>query len=156
MMVYDTQNHRFSGRLSSTILIRKLNFSYTGSVSIARWGEWETPTLLGPLERANLNGWSPGSFLPRPFQFMSHYFPYVRRYQTYSVHQGYALVTTVEALCYEPKGRGFESRGGHWAFSIYLILPASQGPGVYSASNRNEYQKIFLGVKSGWHVRLTT
>jgi hypothetical protein len=26
-------------------------------------------------------------------------------------------------------------------FSIYLILPVAQGPGVYSASNRNEYQK---------------
>jgi hypothetical protein len=26
-------------------------------------------------------------------------------------------------------------------FSIYLILPAGLGPGVYSASNRNEYQK---------------
>jgi hypothetical protein len=26
-------------------------------------------------------------------------------------------------------------------FSIYLILPAVLGPGVYSASNRNEYQK---------------
>jgi hypothetical protein len=25
--------------------------------------------------------------------------------------------------------------------SIYLILPAVLGPGVYSASNRNEYQK---------------
>jgi hypothetical protein len=25
-------------------------------------------------------------------------------------------------------------------FSIYLILPASLGPGVYSASNRNDYQ----------------
>jgi hypothetical protein len=25
-------------------------------------------------------------------------------------------------------------------FSIYLILPAALGPGVYSASNRNEYQ----------------
>jgi hypothetical protein len=24
---------------------------------------------------------------------------------------------------------------------IYLILPAALGPGVYSASNRNEYQK---------------
>jgi hypothetical protein len=30
------------------------------------------------------------------------------------------------------------------------------GPGVYSAFNRNEYQKIFLGVKRGRHVRLTT
>jgi hypothetical protein len=26
-------------------------------------------------------------------------------------------------------------------FSIYLIFPAAMGPGVYSASNRNEYQK---------------
>jgi hypothetical protein len=25
--------------------------------------------------------------------------------------------------------------------SIYLILPATLGPGVHSASNRNEYQK---------------
>jgi hypothetical protein len=25
--------------------------------------------------------------------------------------------------------------------SIYLILPAALGPGVYSASNRNEHQK---------------
>jgi hypothetical protein len=26
-------------------------------------------------------------------------------------------------------------------FSIYLILPAALGPGVLSASNRNEYKK---------------
>jgi hypothetical protein len=26
-------------------------------------------------------------------------------------------------------------------FSIYLILPAALEPGVYSSSNRNEYQK---------------
>jgi hypothetical protein len=26
-------------------------------------------------------------------------------------------------------------------FSIYLILPATLGPGAYSASDRNEYQK---------------
>ena len=30
------------------------------------------------------------------------------------------------------------------------------GPGVDSASNRNEYQEYFLGVKSGRYVRLTT
>jgi hypothetical protein len=29
----------------------------------------------------------------------------------------------------------------NYLFSIYLILPAALGPGVYSASNRNEYQK---------------
>jgi hypothetical protein len=26
-------------------------------------------------------------------------------------------------------------------FSIHLILPAALGPGAYSTSNRNEYQK---------------
>jgi len=30
------------------------------------------------------------------------------------------------------------------------------GPGIDSASNRNEYQEYFLGVKSGQCVRLTT
>jgi hypothetical protein len=37
-----------------------------------------------------------------------------------------------------------------WIFSIYLILPAALGPGLHSASNRNEYQKqknMFLGSK---------
>jgi hypothetical protein len=46
----------------------------------------------------------------------------------------------VKAL-YEPEGRGFEIRIGEQMFSIYLILPDALGPGVYSASDRNEYQK---------------
>jgi hypothetical protein len=33
-------------------------------------------------------------------------------------------------------------------FFIDTILPALYGPGVDSASNRNEYQKYFLGVKA--------
>jgi hypothetical protein len=45
----------------------------------------------------------------------------------------------VEALCHKPEGRGFEIRLIH--FSIHLILEAALGPGVYSSSNRNEYQK---------------
>jgi hypothetical protein len=47
----------------------------------------------------------------------------------------------VEEPCYKPEGLGFETRWGELIFSIYLILPAALGPGVYSASNRNEYQK---------------
>jgi hypothetical protein len=35
----------------------------------------------------------------------------------------------------------FETRLGELICSIYLILKASLGPAVYSASNRNEYQK---------------
>jgi hypothetical protein len=33
--------------------MKKHNVSETGSVSVLRWGK--IPTLLGPLERANLN-----------------------------------------------------------------------------------------------------
>jgi hypothetical protein len=33
------------------------------------------------------------------------------------------------------------SRPDEANFSIYLILPAALGPGVYSGSNRNEYWK---------------
>jgi hypothetical protein len=42
-------------------------------------------------------------------------------------------------------------------FSIYLILPVALGPGIYSASNRNEYQKqkkCFWGVERGRCLRL--
>jgi hypothetical protein len=51
------------------------------------------------------------------------------------------LERRVKALCYKPQGRGFETRWGERIFSIYLIFPATLGPGVYSVSNRNEYQK---------------
>jgi hypothetical protein len=47
----------------------------------------------------------------------------------------------VEALCYKPEGRGFETGWGE-KFLIYLIIPAALRPGVYSASKRNEYQKL--------------
>jgi hypothetical protein len=48
----------------------------------------------------------------------------------------------VKALCYKPKGHGFEIEWGQWIFFlIYLILSASLGPRIYSDSNRNEYQK---------------
>jgi hypothetical protein len=40
--------------------------------------------------------------------------------------------------------------------SLHIILPAALGPGVYSASNRNEYQVSSCWVKRGWRVRLTT
>jgi hypothetical protein len=39
--------------------------------------------------------------------------------------------------------------------SIYLILPATLGPGVFSLSNKNDYQNrklMFLGSKM-WRVR---
>jgi hypothetical protein len=54
---------------------------------------------------------------------------------------GYAVAQLVEALRYKPRGRGFDSR---WSQSFRSHC----GPGVDSASNRNEYQESFLGVKT--------
>jgi len=50
-------------------------------------------------------------------------------------------------LCYKSKGRWFDSRWCHWEFLIDIIR-SHYGPGVDSASNRNEYQEYFLGVKA--------
>ena len=54
----------------------------------------------------------------------------------------------VKALHYKPAGRGFDSRWCHWNFSVTLSFRSHYGLGVNSASNRNEYQVYFLGVKA--------
>jgi len=60
----------------------------------------------------------------------------------------------VKALRYKPAGRGFDSRCCHWNFSV-TSFRSHYGPGVESASNRNEYHVYFLGGKGGRCVRLT-
>ena len=52
------------------------------------------------------------------------------------------------ALRYKSEGRGFDSRRCNWNFSLTLSFRPHYGPGVDSASNRNEYQEYFLGVKA--------
>jgi hypothetical protein len=52
----------------------------------------------------------------------------------------------VEVLCCKPEGLGFKTWWGEWIFSIYLILPATLNPWIYSASNRYEYQKQKINV----------
>jgi hypothetical protein len=54
----------------------------------------------------------------------------------------------VKALCYKTEDRGFETRWRERIFSMYLILKAALGPGVHSASNRNEYQKQKNNISS--------
>jgi len=61
---------------------------------------------------------------------------------------GHAVAQLVEALRYKPEGRGFDSRWCHWNFSSTQSFRSHYGPGVDSASNRNEYQEYFLGVKA--------
>jgi len=43
---------------------------------------------------------------------------------------------------------GFDSRYCHWNYSLTSSFRQQHGPGFDSASNRNEYQEHFLGVKA--------
>jgi hypothetical protein len=46
------------------------------------------------------------------------------------VHPKYGarVGVVVEALCYKPEGRGFDSRVFHWNFFIDIILPVPLWP----------------------------
>jgi len=69
---------------------------------------------------------------------------------------GNAVAQLVEELRYKPEGRGFDSRWCHWNFSLTYSFRQHYGPGVDSASTRNEYQVYFLGGKGSRCVGLTT
>jgi hypothetical protein len=53
-----------------------------------------------------------------------------------------------EALRYKPKGRGIDSRWCNWNSSLTSSFRPPYGPGVDLASNWNEHQDYFLGVKA--------
>ena len=57
------------------------------------------------------------------------------------------MAQLVQALRYKREGCEFDSRGCLWNFSLTYFRP-HYGPGVDSASNRNEYQNYFLWVKA--------
>jgi hypothetical protein len=59
-------------------------------------------------------------------------------------------------LRYTPEGRGFNSRWYHWNISLTQSFRPYYGPGVDSATNRNEYQSYLLGIKDGRCLELTT
>ena len=81
--------------------------------------------------------------MPRDYAQQGYIILYDKRYLSDKINPtpsklGYAVAQLVAALRYKPKGRGFDSRRSQWSHC---------GPGVDSASNRNKYQKSFLGVK---------
>ena len=70
----------------------------------------------------------------------------------YILFQGDRGGTVVKVLCYRLEGRWFDPRWCHWNFLLTQSFWSHCGPGVDSASNRNEYQEDFLGViaASAW------
>ena len=64
--------------------------------------------------------------------------------------------TLVKVLCYKSESRWFDSRWCHLNFSLTCFFRSHYGPGVDSASNRNEFQDHFFGGKCGRSLRLTT
>ena len=53
--------------------------------------------------------------------------------------------TVDKVLCYKSEGRWFDPCWCQWIFIDIKSFRSHYGPGVDSASNRNEYQEYFLG-----------
>jgi hypothetical protein len=64
--------------------------------------------------------------------------------------------TVVKVLCYKSEGRWFDPKCFHEIFHWHKSFWSHYGPGIDSASNRNEYWGVFPGGKCGRCVRLTT
>jgi hypothetical protein len=60
---------------------------------------------------------------------------------------GHAAAQLVAALFHKPEGRGFDFRWFHWNFSFIKSFRLLYGPGVDSASNRNESRSICWGYR---------
>jgi hypothetical protein len=54
----------------------------------------------------------------------------------------------VEVLRSESEGLWFDSRLCNWNFLLTYSFRSHYGPGVDTASDRNEYQEHLLGVKA--------
>ena len=59
--------------------------------------------------------------------------------------QGYYRLNV---LCYKSEGRWFDPSWCQWIFIDIKFFRSHYDPEVDSASNRNEYQEYFLGVKA--------
>jgi len=80
-------------------------------------------------------------FVLHRFSFLDYAF-----FSMMMIENGFGTSTGPDvALLYKPEGRGFDSRWCHWNFSLTQSFRLYYGPGVDSASNRNEYQDYFLG-----------
>ena len=72
------------------------------------------------------------------------------------VYRGTAVAQWLRCCATNRKVAGSIPAGVNGFFIDIKTFRSHYGPGVDSASNRNEYQEHFLGLKSGRYVRLTT
>jgi len=77
-----------------------------------------------------------------------HYLRHCAVFNVSIINSGDRGSTVVKAQCYKSEGRWFDSGRCHWNFSLTSSFRSHYGPGVDSASSRNEYQEYFLGVKA--------
>jgi len=62
--------------------------------------------------------------------------------------KGHVVAQLVDPLGYKLEDHCFDSRWCDWYFSLTYSFWPHCGPGFDSASNRNEYQEYFLGLKA--------
>ena len=74
----------------------------------------------------------------------------------YLTEEGTAVAQCLRCCATNQKVAGSIPAGVNGFFIDIKSIRSHYGPGVDSASNRNEYQEYFLGVKRGRCVRLTT
>jgi hypothetical protein len=60
--------------------------------------------------------------------------------------------TVVKVLCYKSEGRWLDSRWCHWNFSLTYFFRSHYGPGVDSASNRNEYRGVRINGSNAGYI----
>ena len=96
----------------------------------------------------------PPSCITLRFEVLSLFCSHAASYSySYGYVRGTLLVAQlVEALRYNPEGRGFEFRRCYWNFPLRQSFRPHCGPGIDSASNRNEYREYFLREER-WPVR---
>jgi hypothetical protein len=78
-----------------------------------------------------------------------------------TLETAYPVAELVQALCYKPKGPGFDYPWDNWNFLLTLFFWPHCGAGVGLVSNRDEYHEYLLrsgggGGKGGQYVGLTT
>ena len=95
------------------------------------------------------------NIIQREFKYNELQFTCLRS-QPYRLLLGTAVAQWLRCCATNRKVAGSIPAGVSGFFIDIKSFRSHYGPGVDSASNRNEYQEYFLGVKSGRCVRLTT